>query len=61
MESAGCNRIKLIRKLHGRLISSRHHNIGNALTLVLPPLSKGLYLVEIICDEGVVVKKVVVN
>lgn len=57
-----CNNISVrMLSLQGQLLFTQHWNIGNALTLVLPPLSKGLYLVEIICEEGVMVKKVVVE
>ncbi|MBK7966293.1 MAG: T9SS type A sorting domain-containing protein [Bacteroidetes bacterium] len=47
--------------LQGKMLSSQYWNIGNAFTLGLPQLSKGLYLLEIVCDEGVVVKKVVIG
>ena len=57
-----CNNINLsMYSLQGQLLLTQHWNVGNALTLALPQLSKGLYLVEIICNEGRVVKKVVVN
>ena len=57
-----CNTINLrMYSLQGQLLLTQHWNVGNALTLALPQLSKGLYMVEIICDEGVVVKKVVVE
>ena len=57
-----CNNINLrLFSLQGQLLIAQKLNCGNTFTLALPPLSKGLYLVEIICDEGVVMKKVVVN
>lgn len=57
-----CNNINFrIFTLQGQLLLTQHWKVGNSFTIALPPLSKGLYLVEIICDEGVVVKKVMVE
>lgn len=57
-----CNNINLrMFSLQGKMLLSQYWNVGNAFTLALPQLSKGLYLLEIICDEGVVVKKVIVE
>jgi hypothetical protein len=57
-----CKNISInLLSLQGQLLFAQKWTYGNALTLTLPALSKGLYLVEIICDEGKVVKKVVVE
>jgi hypothetical protein len=57
-----CKNISInLLSLQGQLLFAQKWTYGNAVTLALPPLSKGLYLVEIICDEGRVVKKVVVD
>jgi len=47
--------------MQGQLLFQEKRNLVNAFTLDLPNLSKGLYLLEILCNEGRVVKKVVVE
>ena len=47
--------------MQGQMLFQEKRNFGNAFTLDIPNLSKGLYLLEILCNEGRVVKKVVVN
>ncbi|MBK9638228.1 MAG: T9SS type A sorting domain-containing protein [Bacteroidetes bacterium] len=47
--------------MQGQLLFQEKRNFGNAFTLDFPKLSKGLYLLEILCNEGRVVKKVVVG
>lgn len=47
--------------MQGQLLFQEKRNFGNAFTLDIPKLSKGLYLLEILCNEGRVVKKVVVE
>lgn len=47
--------------LKGQLLFQEKRNYGNTFTLDFPKLTKGLYLLEILCNEGRVVKKVVVE
>ncbi len=47
--------------MQGQLLFQEKRNFGNAFTFNIPNLSKGLYLLEILCNEGRVVKKVVVD
>ena len=47
--------------MQGQLLFQEKRNFGNAFTLDIPKLSNGLYLLEILCNEGRVVKKVVVE
>lgn len=47
--------------MQGQFLFQEKRNFGNAFTLDIPKLSKGLYLLEILCNEGRVVKKVVVE
>ena len=57
-----CNDISLrLFSLQGQVLLTQKWDYGTALTLALPPLANGLYLVEIKCNEGVVVKKVLFN
>ncbi len=45
--------------MQGQLLFQEKRNFESAFTLDIPELSKGLYLLEILCNEGRVVKKVV--
>jgi len=57
-----CNDISLrLFSLQGQVLLTQKWDYGTALTLALPPLASGLYLVEIKCNEGVVIKKVLFN
>lgn len=47
--------------MQGQLLFQEKRNFGNAFTLDFPKLTKGIYLLEILCNEGRVVKKVVVD
>lgn len=47
--------------MQGQLLFQEKRNLGNAFTLEIPELSKGLYLLEIVCNEGRVIKKVVIG
>lgn len=38
--------------MQGQLLYQEKRNFGNAFTLDIPKLSKGLYLLEILCNEG---------
>ncbi len=50
-----------VYNMQGQLLFQEKRNFGNAFTLDIPKLSKGLYLLEILCNEGRVVKKVVIG
>ena len=47
--------------MQGQMLFQEKRNFGNAFTLDISDLSKGLYLLEIVCNAGRVVKKVVVE
>jgi Secretion system C-terminal sorting domain len=47
--------------MQGQLLFQERKNFSNTFTFDIPKLSKGLYLFEILCNEGRVVKKVVLE
>ena len=57
------HKVKLqLRNLQGQLLHQQTESTGRTFEFILPPtLSRGLYLLEIFSEEGMVVKKVVVE
>jgi hypothetical protein len=61
--SGDIHKVKLqFRNLQGQLLHQQAESTGRSFEFILPPtLSRGLYLLEILSEKGMVVKKVVVE